>query len=94
MFEVTPVLSGVQDSVRAMEQLTDNERTEWIDDATDALRGRMIIRRCDAAQAYTELARERAWRHNALTSSILREAYEKLPPPRGDTVAPDSEAQY
>lgn len=63
-----------------MEQLTDNERTEWIDEAVDALRGRMVIRHCDAAQAYTELASERAWRRNELAGRVLCEAYAKLHP--------------
>lgn len=78
MFEAVPESSGAQHSVRIMEQLTAEERAEWIEDAIDALRGRMLIRRCDAKQAYTELAGERAWRCEELASSVLYEAYEKL----------------
>lgn len=61
-----------------MEHLTVEERAEWIEDAIDALRGRMLIRPCDAVKAYTELSRERAWRGEDLASGILREAYETL----------------
>lgn len=60
MFKVGPELSGARHSVRIMEQLTAEERAEWIKDTIDALRGRMLIRRCDTEQAYTELAGERA----------------------------------
>lgn len=43
-----------------MEQLTTEDRAKWIEDAFDALRGRMLIRHYDAVQAYTEFSGERA----------------------------------
>lgn len=57
--------------------LTTEERAEWIDDATDAIRGRMILRRLSAKQAYTALSGERAWR-DELSGAILREGYERM----------------
>lgn len=51
-----------------MEHLTVEERAEWIEDAIDALRGRLLIRPCDAVQAYTELSRLFAI-HSALIRS-------------------------
>ncbi len=60
-----------------MEQLTIEERTEWTSDATDAIRGRMLLRMLSAEEAYTTLACERAWR-DELPSAVLRAAYEEM----------------
>lgn len=78
MFEAGPELSGARHSVRVMKHLTADERAEWIENAIDALRGRILIRSCDAQQAYTELAGERAWRSEELAGGVLREAYETV----------------
>lgn len=78
MFEAGPGLSSARHSVRVMEHLTADERAEWIENAIDALRGRMLIRPCDVEQAYTELAGERAWRSEEFAGDVLREAYETV----------------
>ncbi|MDN6437921.1 MAG: hypothetical protein L0K27_00455 [Corynebacterium nuruki] len=61
-----------------MEQLTDDERAEWIADSIDALRGRMMLRSCDVEQAYAELAAERVWRWDAVASEVLHQAYQRM----------------
>ncbi len=60
-----------------MNDLTSEERAEWVDDAVDAIRGRMILRRINAPEAYTALSRERVWR-DELPADVLREACERL----------------
>ncbi|WP_130840074.1 hypothetical protein [Corynebacterium neomassiliense] len=57
--------------------LTVEDRAEWIDDAKDAIRGRMLLRMLSVEEAYTALSNEHVWR-NELPSAVLQEAYKQM----------------
>lgn len=60
-----------------MNELTAGERTEWVSDARDALRGEMLLHTTDLRSAYNNISTHRVWR-DAPASEVLREAYEEL----------------
>lgn len=60
-----------------MEELTAGERTEWLADARDTLRGEMLLRTTDLQTAYNNISTHRVWRGSP-ASEILRDAYEEL----------------
>lgn len=60
-----------------MDELTAEERTEWVANARDALRGEMLLRITDLHSAYTNISTHRVWR-DAPASEALRDAYEEL----------------
>lgn len=58
-----------------MNELTLDERAEWISEAEQAIRGRMLVHHCDATQAYEGLRTHRVWRRDPVASAVLREAF-------------------
>lgn len=60
-----------------VDNLTAEDRTEWIAEADEALRGLMKLRRYSPETAYQELRNQRVWRQTP-ASTMLRKAYEAM----------------
>lgn len=58
-----------------MNEITPEDRKEWITEASDAIRGRCLVYHCDTAQAYEELRTQRVWRRDPIAASMLQEAF-------------------